>query len=53
MFISSPKRQRNSSEPNASMTDVGILKEGFKVTMMNMVRVIMEKACAMYRQMII
>ncbi|KAL6033551.1 hypothetical protein STEG23_027425, partial [Scotinomys teguina] len=32
----SPKRQRNSSEPDANMTDVGILRNGFKVAMMNM-----------------
>lgn len=44
MFISSPKRQRNSSEPNANMTDAGILRKGFKVTMMNMVRFIIEKS---------
>lgn len=53
MFISNPKRQRNESEPNANMTDVGILRKRFKITMMNMVRGIMEKVCALYRQMIL
>ena len=53
MFISNPKRQRNESEPNAHMTDVGILRKIFKVTMMDMVRGIMEKACVLYRQMLL
>lgn len=53
MFISNPKRQRNESEPNAHMTDVGILSKRFKVTMMNMVRGIMGKTCVLCRQIIL